>query len=111
VKERFGAPEEVVSIPTLNYSNSIRKPKVKAGAEKVVSARFIGGVSADGPLVILLIAELGKRMSTYSLAMLGTRTGEAVKRVDIGSGQEATLSVSGKAVVVVSLSALNSSTS
>ena len=104
VKERFGAPEEVLSIPTLRYSSSIRKSKVKAGIEKVVSAEFIGSVSADGPLVLLLIAGLGKGMSSYSLAMLSLRTGEVVRRVDIGSGQEAALSVSGKAVVVVSRS-------
>jgi hypothetical protein len=104
VKERFAAPEEVLSIPTLIHSNSLRKPKVKAGAEKVVSARFIGGVSADGPLVLLLLAGLGKGMSSYSLAMLSLRTGEVVKRVEIGNGQEAALSVSGRAVVVVSIS-------
>lgn len=70
----------------------------------MVSARFVGGVSADGPLVLLLVAGLGKGMSSYSLAMLSLRTGEVVKRVDIGNGQEAALSVSSKAVVVVSLS-------
>jgi hypothetical protein len=104
VKERFGAPEEVLSIPTLIHSNSLRKPKVKAGAEKVVSAKFIGSVLADGPLMLLLIAGPVKGMSSYSLAMLSLRTGEVVKRVDIGYGQEAALSVSSKAVVVVSLS-------
>ena len=103
VKERFAAPEEVISIPTLIYS-SIRKSKVKAGTEKVVSAEFIGGVSADGPLVMLLVAGLGKGMSSYSLAMLDLKSGEVVKRVDIGNGQDAAFSVSGKAVVVVSLS-------
>jgi hypothetical protein len=104
IKERFAAPEEVLSIPTLIHSNSIRKSKVQAGAEKVVSAKLIGRVPADGPLVLLLIAGLGKGMSSYSLAMLGLRTGEVVKRVDVGNGQEAALSVSSKAVVVVSLS-------
>jgi hypothetical protein len=104
VKERFAAPVEVLSIPSLIHSNSIRKPKVKAGAEKVVSARFIREESADGPLILLLIAGLGKGMSSYSLAMLSLRTGEVVKRVDIGNGQEAALSVSSRAVVVVSLS-------
>ena len=104
VKERFAAPEEVLSIPTLKYSSSIRKSKVKGGAEKLVSARFVGGVSADGPSVLFLVAGLGKGMSSYSLAMLSLRTGDVVKRVDIGNGQEAVLSVSGKAVVVVSLS-------
>jgi hypothetical protein len=110
VKERFAAPVEVLSIPNLIYS-SIRKPKVRPGAEKVVSAEFIGRVSSEGPMVLLLIAGLGKGMSSYSLAILSLRTGEVVKRVDIGNGQEAALSVSGKAVVVVSFSALNSSTS
>jgi len=102
VKERFGAPEEVLSIPTLKYCSSIRKSKVKAGAEKVISAKLVGGVSADGPSVLLLVAGLGKGMSSYSLALLSLRTGEVIKRVDIGNGQEAALSVSGKAVVVVS---------
>ena len=111
IKERFGAPEEVLSIPTLIHSNSLRKPKVKTGAEKLVSAKFIGSVLADGPLVLLLVAGLGKGMSSYSLAMLSLRTGEVVKRVDTGNGQEAALSVSSRAVVVVSFSALNSSTS
>jgi hypothetical protein len=103
VKERFAPPEEVLSVPTLKYTSSIRKSKNKAGTEKVVSARFIGGVSTDGPLVLLLVAGLGKGMSSYSLTMLSLRTGEVVKRVVIGNGQEADLSVSNRAVVVVSL--------
>jgi hypothetical protein len=55
-------------------------------------------------MVLMLVAGLGKGTSNYSLAMLSLRTGEVVKRVDIGNGQEAALSVSSKAVVVVSLS-------
>jgi len=55
-------------------------------------------------MVLLLIAGLGKGTSSYSLAMLSLRTGDVVKRVDIGNGQEASLSVSSRTVIVVSLS-------
>lgn len=102
VKERFAAPVEVISISTLAYSAGIRKPRVKAGAGKVMSAKLIGSASAGGPLALLLIAGLEKEMSSFSLAMLSLRTGEVIKRVEIGDGQEAALSVSSKAVVVVS---------
>jgi hypothetical protein len=103
VRERFGAPEEIISIPTLKYSNSTGRAKAKSGVEKVVSAKLIGRVPADGPSVLLLIADPGKGMSSCSLAMLSLWTGEVVKWVDIGNGQEAALSVSSRAVVVVSL--------
>lgn len=61
------------------------------------------GVTSQGPLVLLLLAAAGKVLSSYSLAMLSLRTGEVVKRVEIGNGQDASLSTSRNAVVVVSL--------
>jgi len=53
-------------------------------------------------LALLLIAGMGKGMSSNSLAMLSLRSGEVINRVEIGDGQEASLSVSSRAVVVVS---------
>jgi hypothetical protein len=53
-------------------------------------------------LILLLIAGTGKGLSSFSLVMLSLISGEVVKRVEAGSGQEAGLSVSSRAVVVVS---------
>jgi hypothetical protein len=101
-KERFPAPEEALSISTLTYSAGIRKGKSQYGSEKVISAKFMDAPTTEGPLILLLIAGTGKGLSSFSLVMLSLISGEVVKRVEAGSGQEAGLSVSSRAVVVVS---------
>ena len=100
-KERFPAPVEILSIPSLTYAPGIRKASLTRGAEKVVSAQFID--AAEGNMVLLLLAGSGKGMSSFSLAMLDLRSGEVIKRIDVGHGDGAGFCASKKAIVVVSI--------
>ena len=82
----------------MKLAPSVRKVDSKKGAEKVISAKFID--AAQGPMVLLLL-ESGKGMSSFSLAMLDLKSGEVIMRTDVGNGEEAELSVSKRAIIVV----------
>lgn len=105
VKERYPAPEEILSIPSLVLgSGSTRKDKSNHGNERVVEARLVDRRTSPGhAMAILLLSGLAGKggSSTYSIALLNLSSGEMDKRVDVGSGTAASLSISSKAVVVV----------
>jgi len=105
VKERYEAPDEVLSIPSLVLGSGItRKDKSNHGNERVVEARLVDRRTSPGQaMAVLLLSGLAGKggLSTYSIALLNLTTGEMDKRVDVGSGTAASLSISSKAVVVV----------
>ena len=84
----------------MKLASSVRKVNSKKDAEKVISAKFID--AALGPMVLLLLKS-GKGMSSFSLAMLDLRSGEVIKRIDVGHGDGAGFCASKKAIVVVSI--------
>jgi hypothetical protein len=101
VKEHFSAPEEILSITTLRYPSQAGKTMKDV---KVESVRLIdgGGLKDEyGTVALLLLSRHGKGTSDFSLAILSLKSGEVVKRVDVGSGTAGSMSVSSRAIVIV----------
>lgn len=105
VKERYQAPEEVLSLPSLvPGSDTTRDDKSNHGNERVVEARLVDRRTSPGhAMAVLLLSGLAGKggSSTYSIALLNLSSGEMDKRVEVGSGTAASLSISFKSVVVV----------
>lgn len=105
-KERYQAPDEVLSIPSLVLGSGITRKDKSNGNGRVVEARLVDRRTSPGPgqaMAVLLLSGLAGKggLTTYSIALLNLTTGEMDKRVDVGSGTAASLSLSSRAVVVV----------
>lgn len=110
VQEVHPAPEEILSIMTLRddlHYEPRQIPSASTPDRTVVCAKLVdrGPLCREyGPIALVVAGRKGRGTSyALSLEVLSLRSGTVVKKVDLSSGSHASLQISSRAVVVVSL--------
>ncbi|WVW80768.1 hypothetical protein I302_102754 [Kwoniella bestiolae CBS 10118] len=111
IPEPFVAPEEIMSIPTIKYDKNVRGSKVDGaeegflgGLDRVISMTLLKkNVEENGLLVALIVLSTSTRKSTkgsLALVVVNLRTGVAIRRIELTTGNVAEVASSNKVIAV-----------